>query len=162
MNEPAIRAQSSDFPRGSCLAFAAMGLLFVLLPFCTVFGVSRAEVARVRSPDGALDAVLIEINGGATTDFAYSVRVEEAEWFGASKEVASFYGARRSDCAYGVNIRWAGHDRIRIEYQNSERAAAHPADFGGRHVEVELKAGITDPAAPCGGVEYNLRGRPKR
>ena len=141
----------------SCL----MLLVLIFLPILLLSGrISRDEVARVASPAAGLDAVLIEINGGATTDFAYSVVLEEPGWFGASEEVASLYAAHRSDCAYGVNLRWAGPNRLLIEYQDAGRAEAHPATIGGQQMGVELKPGVTDPTAPCGGMDYNLRGRP--
>ncbi|HEX8667341.1 MAG TPA: hypothetical protein VF727_03090 [Allosphingosinicella sp.] len=161
MAEQATIDHGRNFTRGSCLAFGLMGLaLFVLLPvFLLGSCISRDEVARLPSPDGALEAVLVEINGGATTDFAYAVRLEEPGWFGAASEVASFYAAHRSDCAYGVNLRWAGPDRLLIEYRDAEQAEARPARIGGRNVSVQLKPGVTDPTAPCGGMHHNLRGR---
>lgn len=152
--------QSRNFNLLSCFGFAGMGLPFLLLPFCTLFVVSREEVARLPSPNGRLDAVLIETNGGATTSFGYSVRLEEPGWFGSEHEVASLYAALRNDCAYGVSLRWAGPDRLLVEYQDAERANASAVEIDGRQVAVELKPGVTDPAAPCGGMEYNLRGRP--
>jgi hypothetical protein len=146
---------------GCLLAFALTCLLVLLAPTLMLSGcVSRDEVARLASPTGSVAAVLVEINGGATTDFAYSVHLEEPGWLGASEEVASFYAAHRSSCAYGVNLRWAAPDRLLIEYQDAERADARSAQIGRRYVAVELKPGVTDPQAPCGGMEYNLRGRP--
>lgn len=140
----------------SCLLLS----LLISLPFVTLFSASRDEVARVASPAGGVDAVLIEINGGATTDLAYSVRLEERGWFGSTSEVASLYGAHRSPCAYGVNLRWAAADRLVIDYYDAERSQAHPAEAAGRMVQVELKPGTVDRSAPCGGMDYNLRGGP--
>ncbi len=161
MAEQAKHDQSREFTRGSCRGFALMGLaLFVLLPvFLLRSCVSNVEVARVPSPDGAVEAVLIERNGGATTSFGYTVRLEEPGWFGASEEVASLYGAHRSPCAYGVNLHWAALGRLLIEYQDARYPEAHTAQIAGRSIEVELKPGVLDPRAPCGGMEYNLRGR---
>ena len=160
-----LAQQDQERPKrdwGCFTGFVLSGLLLLALPFLALStcAPSRDEVARVASPAGGADAVLIEINGGATTDFAYSVRLEEPGWLGSTTEVASLYAAHRSPCAYGVNLRWAGPDRLLIEYHNARRSEAHPAEAGGRTVQVELKPGTVDPRAPCGGMEYNLRGRP--
>lgn len=149
-------------PRG-CLGIAIAGLLLLIaapiLLLTLANRVSRVEAARAESPDGAIDAALIEINGGAKTDFAYSVRLHDG-WFGPGREVASLYGAHRSECAYGVNLRWTAPDRLLIEYQDAARAETFPAQVDGRKVIVELRPGIIDRRAPCGGMEYNLLGRP--
>lgn len=53
-----------------------LGLFFALLlcVSCDGMGSSeRVEVSRVASPDGALDAVLVRTNGGATTGFVFEV-----------------------------------------------------------------------------------------
>jgi hypothetical protein len=53
----------------------AIGGLFVLcaaglaLVIAFIPGASKDEVARVSSPNGQIDAVLVETNGGATTSF---------------------------------------------------------------------------------------------
>ena len=44
-------------------------IVLALLAGCGL--VSRDEVARVASPYGGVEAVLIETNGGATTSFGY-------------------------------------------------------------------------------------------
>jgi hypothetical protein len=95
-----------------------------LLAFCSLVAVftgcglvSSDEVARVRSPTGRLEAVVIETNGGATTSFGYEVYIVPAgsgTWRG--REVASFYGAARNDNAYGVNVRWVTVNSLAIEY----------------------------------------------
>ena len=49
-------------------------ILSLLLSACGI--ASEDEVARVTSPDGRVEAVLIETNGGATTSFGYKVLVD--------------------------------------------------------------------------------------
>jgi hypothetical protein len=61
---------------------------------------SRDEVRRVTSPDGRIDAIIIETNCGAPCDFGYEVRLSPKDSTG-SDEVAYFYGARRSEYSSG-------------------------------------------------------------
>jgi hypothetical protein len=145
-------------PHGCWAGLAVLCLLFLLAPSLLLWTcVSRVEVARVQSPNGDVDAVLVEINGGATTGFAYSVRLQPTGWLGSmrSGEGAWLYGAHRSECAYGVNLRWPASDRLVVEYREAERAQAHPVAIAGRTVSVVLRPGVTDAAAPCGGMEYS-------
>lgn len=161
---PAPDGEPPAFRPGCCAGLAAACLLLVLVPpfFLYKAMVSHDEVARVPAPGGRLHAVLVEINGGATTDFAYSVRIEGMNWLGFEQEVAWLEAAHRSDCAYGANLRWAAADRLLIEYRDAERVRTVSAEVAGRGVRVELRPGVTDPRAPCGGMVYNLRGRPRR
>ena len=89
--------------------------------------VSRDEVAQVASPDGRVEAVLIETNGGATTSFGYEVHVVP-KGRPASDQVAGLYGAGRNENAYGANLKWADDHELVIEYlaareQQLERAS---------------------------------------
>lgn len=154
--------QQWTFPRWGCLAIAGLCLILIVwLPMHLLGSVSsRVEVARVTSPDRSIDAVLVETNGGATTSFGYRVHLVPAGEAADSRQAAFLYDATRSACAYGVNLRWLGPNRLLVEYQRADRADAANARVGHRSIAVELKAGITDPTAPCGGMEYNLRGRP--
>jgi hypothetical protein len=63
--------QAMKCTRNRKLSFLPIAL--ALLAGCSL--VSRDEVARVASPDGRVEAVLIETNGGATTSFGYEVHV---------------------------------------------------------------------------------------
>lgn len=147
-------------PRG-CLGFVALGLVFSV---CTLLGtcVSRVEVARVLSPDKSLVASVIETNGGATTDFGYEVDVARNWPIYWTHAVAGFYGAGRSDCAYGVNLRWLGSDTLLITYKDAKSADVdRVTHLLGRSVRVVAKAGVNDATAPCGGMEYS-QGRTTR
>lgn len=120
--------------------------------------VSRDEVARVPSPDGRVEAVLIETNGGATTSFGYEVLVTE-KGNTRGNQVASLYGAVRSQRAYGVNLKWASNTQLLVEYQTArretlDRAIVHVA---GRDIRTAFKPGLSDPTAPAGGMLYNLK-----
>ena len=125
--------------------------------------VSSDEVARVAAPGGRIEAVLIETNGGATTSFGYDVAVVPA---GNSTRfrgnVATLYGAVRSDSAYGVNLRWATPSELHIEYLYARQAALERPSImvDGRRIRVALDSAVSDPTAPRGGMLWNVQGRP--
>ena len=124
---------------------------------------SHDEVARVPSPDRALDAVLVESNGGASTSFWYDVYVvssgSDLEW---SPSVMDFYGAIRSEEAYGVNLRWADSSNLYVEFLRAKKVSSTSSRIfrGRRIVRVVVHEGKTDTKAPPGGMLYNLQGRP--
>jgi hypothetical protein len=129
------------------------------------FGQSRDEVARVRSPDGVIDAVVVETNGGATTSFGYEIEVVPASGaLSSARRVAFLYGAGRNASAYGVNLRWAGMSTLAVEYLDakSTKLETPAVTIGGRSVFVALAPGVEDRNAPSGGMLYNLRKGPGR
>jgi hypothetical protein len=121
--------------------------------------VGRDEVARVTSPDGALDAVLIETNGGATTSFGYDIEVVPRAGKADAAAVATLYGATRNGQAYGANLRWVGARELSIEYLQASwtRQKETTATVGNEKITVVLHPGVTDNSAPPGGMAYNLR-----
>lgn len=141
------------------IAFASA----VLVTACDITGgVSHDEVARATSPDGLIDAVLVETNGGATTSFGYEIHVVPSGGGpSASSEAAFLYGAVRSPQAYGANLRWAAPTSLAVEYLSARSAELKrpPAIVAGREIVVHLVDGVSDPSAPPGGMLYNLRGR---
>jgi hypothetical protein len=122
---------------------------------------SKDEVARIVSPSGKVDAVLIETNGGATTSFGYEVYVVEhgASFFGLP--AVSLYDSVRSEHAYGANLKWLSPDSLAVEYLSAKSAKVNTRTeyLGTQTVQVSLRDGVTDNAAPSGGMLYNLRGR---
>jgi hypothetical protein len=132
---------------GMAVIVAVGGLLMMYF----LFQPSRDEVAREASPDGAVVATLIEINGGATTDFGYEVKVD-------GTRVALLYGAVRNSNAYGVNLRWLSSSDLDIEYLATRRAGLEKPELrvGTRTIHVALKPNVTDATAPAGGMLYNL------
>ena len=144
--------------RKGCLGIGLLGLIFCI---CLLLGtcVSRVEVMTAQSPDGSLTASVFEINGGATTDFAYEVSVARNWPIRWNHAVAGFHGAGRSDCAYGVNIRWASSDTLLITYKDAASVDVdQTARTLGRIVRVVTRAGVDDRTAPCGGMEYGQQG----
>jgi hypothetical protein len=125
------------------------------------FQPSKDEVSSVASPDGRLVASLIEVNGGATTSFGYSVHLAESGLLGNSQQVASLYGAVRNDSAYGANLRWTGKNELSVEFLDAkatELLNSRPR-FAGREVLVVLRPNIRDEAAPAGGMLHNSQGK---
>jgi hypothetical protein len=53
------------------LAHVFLGLVALFLSISCSALASSKEISRVSSPDSVVDAVLVEVNGGATTDFMY-------------------------------------------------------------------------------------------
>jgi hypothetical protein len=117
-------------------------------------------VARVVSPAGDLQAVLVETNGGATTSFGYEVSVVPSGSDRPGLPAAVLYGAVRNDQAFGVTLRWVSASQLNVEFQQAMYAKLeHPAlTVSGRAVTVALHSGVTDPGAPPGGMLYNLEG----
>ena len=135
------------------LALAAL----LALGGCGDDSVSRVEVARVAAPDGKADAVVIEVNGGATADFAYDIFVLPHGAAADGEAALRLYGATRNAHAYGVNLRWASPAQLRVEYLEARRILQEPrtVTVAGTPVQVEAVAGVNDPAAPAGGMEYS-------
>jgi len=133
----------------------------VVLLITWMFGcqpVSRDEVARQSSPDGTLEAVLYETNGGATTSFGYQAEIREKN---SSRGiiVANLYGAKRNAGAYGLNLKWINDHELELEYLTaiSVTVTEPQAKVAGRRVSVSLQNGMEDATAPDGGMLYNLR-----
>lgn len=123
---------------------------------------SRDEVSRMPSPDGTLDAVLTETNGGATTSFGYDVTIS-ARGQKDGELVAHLYGATRNADAYGVNLKWADAHTLRIEYFEARKVldVINNLSVNGQRVKVELVSGVEDPRAPAGGMWDNINHQAK-
>jgi hypothetical protein len=122
---------------------------------------SKDEVARVVSPSRNIEAVLFETNGGATTSFGYEVYVVERGAKSSGSPAVSLYGAVRNQHAYGANIKWSSPDSLAVEYLSAKSAKVNvqTQSVGTQTIQFALREGITDNAAPSGGMLYNLRGR---
>ena len=132
----------------------------LILSRCGSAGTSADEVARVGSPSGRADAVLLEHNGGEGTDFSYSVYVVRSGGRAAGAgEVAWLDVPVRNRRAYGASLRWDGPALLRIEYWDAHQAERRRAlaVVGQETVTIVLQAGVFDSAAPAGGMLYNLR-----
>jgi hypothetical protein len=124
--------------------------------------VSRDEVARVRSPDGDVEAVLVETNAGATTSFGYDVLLVPAGGnLEEGRHTVTLEGATRNPRAYGVNLVWTSPDRLRVEYFEAQWVGRYtsPVSIGAHTIEVGLRDSVVDAAAPPGGMLYNRERR---
>lgn len=138
--------------------FVAMGMLLSWqLP--DFMKSSRAEVARVVSPNGKIDAVLIETNGGVTTSFGYEVHVLQHGTQVLASPAAYLYGAVRSRSADGANLKWEAADLLTVEFLTAKtKDLSKPSvSVAGEAVRLSLREGIADFSAPPGGMFYNLR-----
>lgn len=144
------------------LSFLAVGVVLLMAWLISgMFGEpSKDEVARVVSPSGKVDAVLFETNGGATTSFGYEVYVVEHGAKPLDSPAVSLYGAVRNPHAYGANLVWPSSGLLAVEYLSAKSAKlnTHTQSVGTQAIHFVLREGITDNAAPPGGMLYNLRG----
>lgn len=122
---------------------------------------SKDEVARVVSPSGNIDAVLFETNGGATTSFGYEVYIVKHGAQPSGSPAVSLYGAIRSQHAYGANLVWSSSDSLSVEYLSAKSTKVNTPtqSIGAQEIHTTLREGLTDNAAPSGGMLYNLPGR---
>ena len=141
---------------------ALRGVCAALTLTCSAFIIgcwqwSHDEVSRVASPDGRTDAVLFEENGGATTSFDYVVDVVP-HGEKNMKQVGEIYGAVRNTQAYGVDLRWIDSNTVEADYLTSKTApVVDSVILDGRKISLVFKEGVTDAAAPSGGMLYNLQ-----
>lgn len=114
----------------------------------------REEVAWSNSPDGLTHAILLETNGGATTSYGYEVELHPAPHRGEEPVPAGrLYGATRSGCAYGLNLRWMSPTKLALEFGEADNVdVPSRVNVGGRAMAITARSGVADPNAPCGGM----------
>jgi hypothetical protein len=151
------------FGWGLALSVFAILILFIGLTLGDFGRWSFDEVARLAHPDANVDAVLVETNCGATTSFGYEVFLlpRGQKPTESDHAVASLYGAVRNAQAYGVNFRWTSNDTLVVEYLKAQHADWRNGSLAvnGRVVNIVMKSGVNDPAAPPGGMLYHLERR---
>ena len=144
---------TSPTPRRTRFAAVSGDVLSTLILVASLTGcvdVSEDVVNRAISPDSTRDALVTEVNGGATTSFVYRVYVVPHRGQPEDKyQVASLYAAYRNDSALGVNVRWKDSNELRVEYAGSRYATRVSSDQW-KGLMVQLDSGIIDPAAPAG------------
>ncbi|MBS2003002.1 MAG: hypothetical protein U0103_17290 [Candidatus Obscuribacterales bacterium] len=130
-----------------------VGIMMIALIFSGCI-VSHDDVVTKYTADKKLRATVVEINGGATTPFAYEVYVNDAL-------VARLVDARRSENGYGVNIEWdqTTSPYLKILYlkAKSARQLKSTLEINGQTVRIELIPNVYDRNAPDGGMKYNLK-----
>lgn len=141
-----------------CTALSAA----VLLGACGLC--AQDEVARVPSPDGVLEAVVVRLNCGATTNYGYSVYLvakgrivaERVDWpvikrtrvafiDNASKE--SSISSEKYAWAHGLDVHWLAMDQVAIEYSSARKSTVEPTFVADdRTVHIEIHEGIEYPS----------------
>ena len=119
---------------------------------------SSDTVACAKSPSGAVEALLDENNGGATTSFGYVVSLRAVSSSATTGvRVASAYGAVRNDHAYGMTLVWVDANTLEIQYWQARWATVErpSVSIDGMTVTTRVKAGVRDESAPAGGMLYN-------
>lgn len=152
------------WPRHLLTVLSVLKVLTVMcfLALASSCMVTTVEVARVTSPDGKFDAVVVEGDGGATTSYWYDLRVvERGKKFSAGPNVASLYGASRNEDAYGVNVKWSDPRVVTFEYWKSRNTISRLSrvNLADQEVTINLRSGVLDSSAAPGGMAYNLTKR---
>ncbi|MEJ2871583.1 hypothetical protein WCD74_27740 [Actinomycetospora sp. OC33-EN08] len=137
-----------------------MKRLAALVAVLTIAGcapdVERTEVVRVPSPDGALDAVVVQTSAGASTPFGYLVTVPPHGCAAADEPVLRVVGASRSASAAGVTVAWVGPRTVRVGWLDARfrdpDADVVTLDGPEGPVSVVSGAGASDATAPPGGM----------
>jgi hypothetical protein len=118
-----------------------------------VLGVEE-EVARVPSPNGRLEAIVTEYNGGATTLLSYLVYVKKAgsprsRW---DSPVAKLYGPLRNENSSGVNPKWAGDGKLTVECLRARdiKLPSPVTRVEGQTVLTNVQTGVLDTHVPSG------------
>lgn len=130
----------------------------LMLTGCDLTGeVGRDRVAAVTSPDGATRAILFETNGGATTSYGYEIELAPASQGGEVVAAGQLFGAARSQCSWGVNLRWLSPTELAVDLKEADRTEIPMrVEVGVKSVTITERYGISDEAAPCGGMLANL------
>ena len=118
---------------------------------------SHEQIARATSPNGRLDALVLESDCGAVCDVVDEVWVVPRGCRRGDR-VALFDDAIRSERAWGVTVRWDSADHLVIEYLRADQASLlmRKTVIAGQDVQVSMRGGISDPLAPAGEMPKNL------
>ncbi len=121
----------------------------VLLAACGVGGTAQ-EVQRRTSPDGALDAVIVERNHGATTPFVYEVIVlPQGGSASGGQSAVRLVGATRNDQNWGADVQWLSPTQLHVSYFQARqvREQRSTIQVAGRQVQITLQSGVRSPGA---------------
>ena len=152
-----VQRIGTEGTRSVNLRLALSPILSLILTGCFSSD-SSDTVARAKSPSGAVEALLDENNGGATTSFGYVVSLRAVSSSATTGvRVASAYGAVRNDHAYGMTLVWVDANTLEIQYWQARRATVERTSvlIGGTTITTRMKAGVRDESAPAGGMLYN-------
>lgn len=112
------------------------------------------EAARITSPDGSNDAVVLEGGVDATSPYNYVVCVVPVrKTCDKDHAVAEIYGATRNAEAYGVDVRWASPGQLDVSYLHANKAQVlQSIGSESSAVTLSLKDGVENAQAPPGSM----------
>lgn len=101
---------------------------------------SHNEVQRLTSPDGKVDAIVIESDCGPVCDVVDDVELAP-KGSHSGERVAWFDSAVRNENAWGVDLKWPDADSLSIEYLRADKAELlkENVDISGEVVSVSLR-----------------------
>ena len=129
------------------IALVMVGGFFTLV----ASAVTHVESSRVRSPDGALDAVLVETNAGAMTAFGYDIYVvKRGAEFSGSSSVMKLYAATANKLTPGATLKWNGPAELEIDFLCAEMMNVFYREINvdGQTVHIVWRAHVSNPPAP--------------
>lgn len=94
--------------------------LFVALGLTGCSPVHRRTIAEAPSPNGGLVASVVEVNGGATVPYAYSITLSRAD-HGRSgvEEVAFLYKVHNRNNRDRPMLTWRGNTTLEISFRKA-------------------------------------------
>lgn len=110
----------------------------------------KEEVERVPSPDGAIDAVVIRVNAGATVSFYYDIYVVPAGSTAQGREVADFYGLYSTDgWAEGMRPIWVDDSALQLRFEKARQGnlRQRSIEVAGRRIQLECNGSVDMPDA---------------
>ncbi|WP_433798678.1 hypothetical protein [Actinomycetospora sp. CA-084318] len=130
-------------------------VVLVVLGACAP-DVERVEVLRVPSPDGALDAVVVQSSAGAGSPFGYTLGLPVSGCAASERTALRVVGATRSDSAAGVAVAWVDLRTVRVTWLDARfrdpDADTLSVGTAAGPVTVLSGGGVVDPTAPPGGM----------
>ena len=91
------------------------GLTAILILACSCTRPIGKEVLRAPSPDNRVDAVLMEVNGGATTSYSYNLYIVPS----GDNVDGSDYPVLTADHIKGQKIHWPAPRTLEIQYDQA-------------------------------------------
>ncbi len=134
-----------------CLA----AVLLVVLAACAP-EVERVEVVRAPSPDGAVDAVVVQSSAGSGSPFGYTLGLAAPGCAVSGEPALRVVGATRSASAAGVAVTWVAPRTVRVSWLDARfrdpDVDSLVVPTTGGPVTVVSSGGVGDAAAPPGGM----------
>ncbi|MDO5289820.1 MAG: hypothetical protein Q4F13_09350 [Pseudomonadota bacterium] len=147
MTEPRM-AQAVCWRTRACQTLVALGVA-AMAAACQPSGTTK-EVQRLTSPDGVLDAVIVEHNHGATTPFVHEVAVlPKGSAMDSAQTVVRLVSATRNDQNWGADVQWLSPTQLHVSYFQARqvREQRSTIQVAGRQVQITLQSGVRSPGA---------------